>query len=291
MVAFLSQLINGIVLGSIYALLSLGLTMIFGILGIVNFAQGELYMLGAYVGFFFIVMLKVPFLLSLLISMLVMGLFGLLLERFSFRPLQDKSDESMILGTLGLSIFLMNGAILLFGAEPRRIATPYTEMFVDLGFFSISVQRLLVFVITALVIILLNLFIRRTKMGKAMRACQQDLIAARIVGIDTNRVAMVTCFIGTAIAAAGGVLIAPMFLVSPVMGLKAIAKAFVVVILGGLGNVGGAILGGFVIGIAENLTAGFISSDLKDLIPFTMLILILLFKPEGLFGKYVPEKV
>jgi branched-chain amino acid transport system permease protein len=287
----ISQLINGMVLGSVYALLSLGLTMIFGILGIVNFAQGELYMLGAYVGFFLIVVQKVPFLLALLISMLVMGVFGLLIERFPFRPIQGKADESMILATVGLSVFLMNGAILLFGADPRRVETPFSDVFIHLGTFSISMQRILVFTVTVVLIILLTFFIRKTKMGKAMRACQQDLNAARIVGIDTKRVSMVTCFIGSALAAAAGVLIAPLFLVSPVMGLKVIAKAFVIVILGGLGNVAGAIMGGFIIGIAENLTAGFISSDLKDIIPFTILILILLVRPEGIFGKQIPEKV
>jgi len=287
----ISQLINGMVLGSVYALLSLGLTMIFGILGIVNFAQGELYMLGAYVGYFLIVVQKVPFLLALLISMLVMGVFGLLIERFPFRPIQGKADESMILATVGLSVFLMNGAILLFGADPRRVETPFSDVFVHLGTFSISMQRILVFTVTVVLIILLTFFIRKTRMGKAMRACQQDLNAARIVGIDTKRVSMVTCFIGSALAAAAGVLIAPLFLVTPVMGLKVIAKAFVIVILGGLGNVAGAIMGGFIIGIAENLTAGFISSDLKDIIPFTILILILLLRPEGIFGKQIPEKV
>ncbi len=291
MTILVSQLINGAVLGSIYALLSLGLTMIFGILGIVNFAQGELYMLGAYVGFYLIVLLKVPFLPSLLIAMLAMGLFGLLVERFPFRPIQGEPAENMILATVGLSVFLMNGAILLFGADPRRVDSPFTNIFVEVAGFSLSLQRLLVFVVTAVLIILLTLFIKKTRMGKAMRACQQDLNAARIVGIDTRRVAMVTCFIGSALAAAGGVLIGPLFLVSPVMGLKAIAKAFVIVILGGLGNVAGAIMGGFVIGIAENLTAGFVSSDLKDIIPFLILILILLFKPEGLFGKAIPEKI
>lgn len=287
----ISQLINGMVLGSVYALLSLGLTMIFGILGIVNFAQGELYMLGAFVGYFLIVVQKVPFLLALLISMLVMGVFGLLIERFPFRPIQGKADESMILATVGLSVFLMNGAILLFGADPRRVETPFSDVFVHLGTFSISMQRILVFTVTVVLIILLTFFIRKTRMGKAMRACQQDLNAARIVGIDTKRVSMVTCFIGSALAAAAGVLIAPLFLVTPVMGLKVIAKAFVIVILGGLGNVAGAIMGGFIIGIAENLTAGFISSDLKDIIPFTILILILLLRPEGIFGKQIPEKV
>jgi len=287
----ISQLINGVVLGSVYALLSLGLTMIFGILGIVNFAQGELYMLGAYVGFFLIVMQKVPFLLALLISMLVMRVFGLLIERFPFRPIQEKADENMILATVGLSVFLMNGAILLFGADPRRVETPFSDLFIHLGAFSISMQRILVFTVTVVLIILLTFIIRKTRMGKAMRACQQDLNAARIVGIDTKRVSMVTCFIGSALAAAAGVLIAPLFLVSPVMGLKVIAKAFVIVILGGLGNVAGAIMGGFIIGIAENLTAGFISSDLKDIVPFTILILILLLRPQGIFGKQIPEKV
>jgi len=287
----ISQLINGVVLGSVYALLSLGLTMIFGILGIVNFAQGELYMLGAYVGFFLIVMQKVPFLLALLISMLAMGVFGLLIERFPFRPIQGKADENMILATVGLSVFLMNGAILLFGADPRRVETPFSDLFIHLGAFSISMQRILVFTVTVVLIILLTFIIRKTRMGKAMRACQQDLNAARIVGIDTRRVSMVTCFIGSALAAAAGVLIAPLFLVSPVMGLKVIAKAFVIVILGGLGNVAGAIMGGFIIGIAENLTAGFISSDLKDIVPFMILILILLLRPQGIFGKQIPEKV
>lgn len=287
----ISQLINGVVLGSVYALLSLGLTMIFGILGIVNFAQGELYMLGAYVGFFLIVVQKVPFLLALLISMLVMGVFGLLIERFPFRPIQGKADENMILATVGLSVFLMNGAILLFGADPRRVETPFSDLFIHLGSFSISMQRILVFTVTVVLIILLTFFIRKTRMGKAMRACQQDLNAAQIVGIDTKRVSMVTCFIGSALAAAAGVLVAPLFLVSPVMGMKVIAKAFVIVILGGLGNVAGAIMGGFIIGIAENLTAGFITSDLKDIIPFTILILILLLRPEGIFGKKIPEKV
>lgn len=288
---FLSQLINGVVLGSVYALLSLGLTMIFGIMGIVNFAQGELYMLGAYVGFYLVMVLKVPFMLALVIAMAVMAVFGFLLERFPFRPMIGKRDESMILVTVGISILLMNGAILLFGADPRRVETPYSEMFVDLGILSISVQRILVFGLTAVLIILLTWFIQKTRMGKAMRACQQDFRAARIVGINTTRVAQTTCMIGAALAAAGGVMVAPMFLVSPVMGLKVIAKAFVVVILGGLGNVPGAIVGGFVIGIAENLTAGFISSDLRDIIPFSILILILLCKPEGIFGQKIPEKV
>jgi branched-chain amino acid transport system permease protein len=291
MAMFLPQLINGVVLGSVYALLSLGLTMIFGIMGIVNFAQGELYMLGAYAGFYLVMVLKVPFMLALVIAMAVMAVFGLLLERFPFRPMIGKRDESMILVTVGVSILLMNGAILLFGADPRRVETPYSDMFVDLGILSISVQRILVFGLTAVLIILLTWFIQKTKMGKAMRACQQDFRAARIVGINTTRVAQTTCMIGAALAAAGGVMVAPMFLVSPVMGLKVIAKAFVVVILGGLGNVPGAIVGGFVIGIAENLTAGFISSDLRDIIPFSILILILLCKPEGIFGQKIPEKI
>ena len=291
MTLFLSQLINGVVLGSIYALLSLGMTMIFGIMGIVNFAQGELYMLGAYVGFYLIMVLKVPFLAALAISMVIMAIAGLLIERFPFRPILGKPDESMILATVGVSILLMNGAILLFGADPRRVETPFSDIFMDIGILSISIQRIMVLGFTALLIVLLTLFIKKTKMGKAMRACQQDLKAARIVGINTTRVAQITCMIGAALAAAAGVMVAPMFFVSPTMGLKVIAKAFVVVILGGLGNVPGAIMGGFVIGIAENLTAGFISSELKDIIPFSILILILLCKPEGIFGQKVPEKV
>ena len=291
MTMFFSQLINGVVLGSIYALLSLGLTMIFGILGIVNFAQGEFYMLGAFVGFYLIAVLKIPFFLALVIAMIVMGIFGLLMERFPFRPIRGRSDESMILVTVGLSILLMNGALFLFGADPRRVSTPFSDVFINLGILSISMQRLLVCAVTAVLILFLTLFIQKTKTGKAMKACQQDLMAARIVGIDTKRIAQITCVIGSSLAAAGGVLIAPLFLVSPTMGLKAISKAFVIVILGGLGSVPGAILGGFVIGIAENLTAGFISSELKDIVPFMILILILLFKPEGLFGKKIPDKV
>lgn len=285
------QIANGLVLGSTYALIALGLTVIYGILGIVNWAHGELYMLGAFVGLYLVVNLHWPFFAGLVGAMAIMAACGVVMERLVFRPLRGADEMNVIIGTLGISIFLMNAAMVLFSPNPVRFPTEYAQQYITLLGVSVTVQRLLVFVTAIVLIALFTYIIKYTTIGKAMRACEQNPDAARLMGIDINRVAVVTCAIGAALAAAAGTLVGPIFLVSPQMGLMAIAKVFAVVIMGGMGNVPGAISAAFILGLAESLTAGFISSYYKDVVVFLILILVLIIRPQGLFGGQQVEKV
>lgn len=285
------QIVNGLVLGSTYTLIALGLTMIYGILGIVNWAHGELYMLGAFAGLYLVSGLKIPFLAALIGAMIIMAAFGMLMERLVFRPLRSAPEMNMIIGSLGISIFLMNAAIVLFSPNPVRFPTEFSNDYLSFWGISITVQRLLVFVISIVLIIGLNYLIKYTSIGKAMRACEQNPDAARLMGIDINRISLITCAIGAALAAAAGTLVGPIFLVSPAMGLAAISKIFAVVILGGMGNVEGAIWASFILGLAESLTAGFLSSYYKDIVTFLILITVLVIKPQGIFGSNTVEKV
>jgi branched-chain amino acid transport system permease protein len=287
----LQQLLNGIVSGSIYTLIALGLTMIFGILDITNFAHGEFFMLGAFCTFLCIKIFGLSFFPSMIVSMVIVALLGIIMERIAFRPLRGSSPVNVMIGSLGLSILLQNSALLLWGADPQRIDTPYLDLRINLWGLQITAQRLLVIVVAILLIILLTLIIKKTKLGKAMRACAQDIETAAWVGVDVNRIAIATFMIGSSLAAAAGALVGPIFLVYPTMGLTPVLKSFVVVILGGMGNVPGAILGGYLIGITENIATGFISPAYKDAIAFIILIVVLIIKPSGIFGHYIAEKV
>jgi branched-chain amino acid transport system permease protein len=288
---FLQQLLNGIVLGSIYTLIALGLTMIFGILDITNFAHGEFFMLGAFFTLLSSRILNLPFFPAMFVSMGIVAGLGMLFERIAFRPLRGSSPVNVMVGSLGLSILVQNSALLLWGADPQRIDTPYLDLPVSLWGLQITAQRLLVIILAVIMIIVLTFIIKKTRLGKAMRACAQDLEAAQWMGININRIALSTFFIGSALAASAGAIVGPIFLVYPTMGLVPVLKSFVVVILGGMGNVPGAILGGYVIGIAENMASGFISPAYKDAIAFIILIVVLIIKPSGIFGRYVTEKV
>jgi branched-chain amino acid transport system permease protein len=288
---FFQHLSSGVVLGCVYTLFSLGLTLIFGIVGLVNFAHGELYMLGAFFAFFASTALGLNYFFSMVFAVVTMALVGMIIERVCFRPLRGKHDTSVIVSTIGLSVLLQNLGIVVFGADPQRLTTELTEIMVPFWGLSFSVQRILIVSVTIALIFMLNYFSKNTRTGKAMRACAQDLTAAKIVGININKITMITCMIGTALAAMGGALVAPLYLVSPVMGIKVVVKAFAVVIIGGLGNVPGAILGGFLVGISESIAAGMISSHMRDGMAFGILILVLLFKPEGIFTKRIQEKV
>ena len=285
------QVVNGLVLGSTYALIALGLTMIYGILGIVNWAHSELYMLGAFVGVYLVVHLHLPFLLGLVLAMLIMALFGMAMDLLVFRPLRSAPEMNMIIGTLGISIFLVQAAVIVFSPNPVRFPTEFSDAYLSFMGISITLQRLMVFCVTLVLIALLNYIIKYTTVGKAMRACEQNRDAAKLMGIDINRISLITCAIGAALAAAAGTLVGPIFLVSPQMGLAAISKVFAVVILGGMGNVPGAIWAAFILGLAESLTAGFISSYYKDIVTFCILIAVLIVKPAGLFGRSQIEKV
>lgn len=285
------QLMNGFILGCIYTSIALGLTMIYGILGIINWAHGELYMIGAFVGLYMVMHLQLPFFLALLVSMIVMAVFGMLLDKAVFSPLRFKPQNNIIIGTLGASIFLQNLAIVIWGPDPQRFSSIYNNININIMGISVTMSRMIVVIVTVVLIIVLSVFIRRTKTGKAMRACEQNLNSASLMGIDIKFISLVTTGIGSALAAAAGALTGPIFLVYPTMGILTVSKAFAVVILGGLGNVEGAIIGGFILGIAESLTAGFLSSYYKDIVAFIILITVLIVKPEGIFSKYTIEKV
>ncbi|HID86507.1 MAG TPA: branched-chain amino acid ABC transporter permease [Anaerolineae bacterium] len=284
-IEFGQQLLNGLVVGGIYAMMALGLTMIFGILDQVNFAHGEMYMLGAYATLFFAVSAGIPYPFAILLAMAAIAILGLLYEWLIFRPLRGTDPLNVIISSLGASIFLWNVALYLFGSTPRQLKIAFAEVVITLGGLSLTLQRLLVVVITLLLILILYFFIMRTRMGKAMRAMAQDREVASLMGVEINRVAEITFAIGGALAGAAGALIGPIFLIYPAMGLMAVQKAFAVVIVGGMGNVSGAIFAGFALGIVESLGAGFIASAYKHIIAFAILILALWLRPEGLFGR------
>ena len=277
------QSINGLVNGGIYALISLGLTLIFGILGIGNFAHGEIYMLGAYTAFVLTAKAKLSFLSALVPTIFIVALIGVLIERLVFRPLRFTPSVNIILCSLGLSFFLENLVLRIFSADPRQLFSPYAH--VVLSFFGVTVtlQRLLILIIAAILVVALFLFLTRTWSGIAMRATAQDLTTAKLMGINIDQVAWITFAIGSALAGASGMLVGSVFLLQPTMGLSYVLKAFVVVILGGVGNVVGAIFGGILLGVVESITVGYIGSVFRDMVAFVVLIVALLFRPYGLF--------
>jgi branched-chain amino acid transport system permease protein len=283
---FAQQAVNGLVMGGVYALIALGLTLIFGILDQANFAHGELYMIGAYATLYFSEFLgggMYP--LAVVFAMFSVAFIALFYEWLLFRPLRGKGHLPAIISSLGASIFLWNLGLIIFGSAPRQMRTGLSEVTVNFWGVSLTLQRLLVLVVALGLILCLYLVIMKTRMGRAMRATAQDPEVAALLGIDINRIAEATFIIGGALAAAAGALIGPIFLIYPAMGLMACLKAFVVVILGGLGNVMGAVIAGFALGVIESLGAGFIASAYKDFFAFLVLILVLWARPEGFLGK------
>ena len=282
---FIQQVVNGIVLGSTYGLMAIGLTIIFGILNIINLAHGEIYMLGAFVAFFLITLWEVNFFVALLAAGLSMAVLGIVIERLVFRPLRDKEEINYFIVSVGLLIFLENAALLLWGTEPRSMGLAYASQTVRIGEVIVTIQRLLAVAIAVLVILGLHFFIKHSRMGKAMRAMEQDREAALTVGIGVNEVSTFTFALGSALAGVAGALMGSLFIVNPLMGFSPLLKAFVIVIFGGLGSVLGAIMGGLILGLTEVLGGSYISSTYQDAFAFIILILVLSIKPTGLFGK------
>jgi branched-chain amino acid transport system permease protein len=273
-------------LGSTYAIVALGLTLVFGILHIPNFAHGHLYMLGAYVSFFLMTLYGFGFWSALVSSMVLLGLIGMLIERIIYRPLQDKPHINSFISAIGALIILETSVIVLWGPQGRRIPNPYPDIVELLGI-TMSYQRLLVIVAAIVLIVLLQVFIKRTTTGTTIEAVAQNREGAMLVGINVNWVSSLTFAISTATAAAAASLVAPIFMISPTMGALLGMKAFVIVILGGLGSIPGAILGGYILGILEAIGGGSLSAAYKDVYAFGALILILSIRPTGLFGKEV----
>ena len=271
-------------LGSTYAIVALGLTLVFGILHIPNFAHGHLYMLGAYITFFLMTLYGFNFWTALVTSMVALGLIGMLIERVIYRPLRDRPHINSFISAIGALIILETSVIAIWGPQGRRIPNPYPDIVELLGI-TMSSQRLLVIVAAISMIVLLQIFIKKTTPGTTIEAIAQNREGAMLVGINVNRVSSLTFAISTATAAAAASLVAPIFMISPTMGALLGMKAFVIVILGGLGSIPGAIVGGYILGLLEAIGGGYLSAAYKDVYAFGALILILSIRPTGLFGK------
>lgn len=285
MAQLVQTIINGISIGATYTLIGLGLTVIYSVFRLLNLAHGEFYMLGAYVSFFFITVLEVPFFISIVISMIVIGLVGLVVERLVIRPLQDHAESDILIATIGLLFFLENLALFFFKPVFRSISNPIpAESVVRFAGQSISGQRLMVFVITVILVVILHYFNSRTKIGKQMRSVAQDKETSQLMGINVKLIGQVAFFLGCALAALAGTLMGSLQTISPDMGFNPLLYGMVVVILGGLGSNVGAIVGGLLIGVTQSLTVTYLPSGITDIIVYSILFLALMLKPTGLFG-------
>ncbi|MFC2949659.1 branched-chain amino acid ABC transporter permease [Virgibacillus sediminis] len=281
---FLQQLFNGLTVGSVYSLVALGLTLVYGILHIPNFAHGALYMLGGYMTLTMMVYLGMNYWMAILISILVVGLTSVLMERLVFHPLRHSTPIQHKVAAIGILLFLEALAQLIWGADFRQMPTPYGGV-INFAGLTFTGQRLLIVGATIVVMILLYLFLKKTFTGATIVAMAQNREGASLVGVNTNKVAILTFFIAGALAAIGASLSSPINLVFPGMGHLVILKAFVIIIIGGMGSIPGAILGGYILGFSESIGATYISSDYKDIIAFVLLVAILSIKPEGIFAK------
>jgi branched-chain amino acid transport system permease protein len=284
---FVQHVVNGLIIGGGYALMGIGLTLIFGIMRVVNFAHGEFYMLGAFLLFTLFSLFGVNFFVSSLIAIVGVGVAGIIVERVVLRPLRHQPIEIPMLATVALSVILQNAAILIWDASPKTLKHPFSPIPMVLGPIHVVSIRIFAGLAAVALIVGAHLFIKKTRFGKAMRATFQDGEMARLVGVNVDSVYAFTFAFGAALAGASGVLLGSVFWVAPSMGDLAALKSFAVVIMGGLGNFIGAIVGGLVLGVAENLGAAYISSGYKDAIGFIVIIVLLLLRPQGLLGKAV----
>ena len=287
----LQQLINGVSLGSIYALIALGYTMIYGIIKLINFAHGDIYMVGAYLGFYAIT-LGIPVVPAILISMAVTSLLGVAVERFAYRPLRHAPRISVLITAIGVSFLLEYVMMALVSPTPRTFPATISDVSWTFEGLVINGQQLLIMGVTFVLMIILTYIVRATKIGKAMRATSYDTEAAQLMGINADRIISITFAIGSALAAVAGVLIGIYYnSIDPLMGLMPGIKAFVAAVFGGIGILPGAVVGGIVLGIVEAFISGFGFSMFRDAAAFAILILVLLLRPAGIFGKNIKEKV
>lgn len=291
-IQFVQQLINGISLGSIYALIALGYTMVYGIIKLINFAHGDIYMIGAYAGFFAATVLKLPFFAALLFAMIVAAAVGILIERLAYKPLRQAPRIAVLITAIGVSLFLEYFMVLTATPQTRTFPAILVGDVYRLGSLVVNSQQILILAVALLLMLALTYIVNKTKAGKAMRAVSFDTDAARLMGIDVDKVISYTFALGSSLAAAAGVLVGVYYnSIDPLMGIMPGLKAFVAAVLGGIGIIPGAVLGGLIMGIVESMVSGFVSSTLRDAAAFAILILILLFKPAGILGKHTREKV
>ena len=286
------QLINGVSLGSIYALIALGYTMIYGIMKLINFAHGDIYMLGAYFGYWAITGLGLPFIPAIVLAMIGAAVVGIIVERLAYRPMRNAPRIAILITAIGVSFLLEYGMILFVSPQPRTFPPVFEATVYHLGPLVVNSQQIIILIISLLLMGLLTYIVNHTTAGKAMRAVSFDADAARLMGINIDRTIAMTFAIGSALAAAGGVLVGVYYnSIDPLMGMTPGIKAFVAAVLGGIGIIPGAMLGGIILGVVEALVAGIGLSTFRDAAAFLILIFILLYKPAGLLGKNVSEKV
>ena len=288
----LQQLVNGLILGSVYALLALGYTMVYGIIKLINFAHGDIYMMGAFMGYFLINSLHLNFFLALILAMVGTAALGVLVEFLAYRPLRNSTRIAALITAIGVSFFLEYVMVYFVGANTRSFPQVIETVRYNFGPISLTNIQLMILVISLILMVLLQVIVQKTKMGKAMRAVSVDSDAAQLMGINVNRTISFTFALGSALAGAAGVLIALYYnSLEPLMGMTPGLKSFVAAVLGGIGIIPGAALGGFVIGLLETFATAFGMSDFRDAIVYGILILILLVRPVGILGKNVKEKV
>ena len=288
----IQQLVNGLFLGSIYALLALGYTMVYGIIKLINFAHGEVYMIGSFIGYFLINSLHLGFFAAMIISMAGAALLGVTIEFLAYRPLRGSTRISALITAIGVSYLLQNLMIYFFSPDVRAFPQAIKPQTYNLGFIKVSNIQLLILGISLFLMVALQLIVKKTKMGKAMRAVSVDADAAQLMGINVNRTISFTFALGSALAAAGGMLIGLYYnSIDPMMGVTPGLKSFVAAVLGGIGIIPGAALGGFVIGMIETISTALGFSSYKEALVYGVLILILLIRPAGILGKNIKEKV
>lgn len=293
MTIFLQQLINGLSVGSIFALIALGYTMVYGIIKLINFAHGDIYMLGAYMGFFASTSLGLSFFPTLILAMVVCMITGVLIEKIAYKPLRNASRITSLITAIGVSLLMEYGMMYVMGPNIRTYpADFFPKQIYNFAGLQISNHQILIFVTSVVLMISLQLIVKKTKIGKAMRAVSTDPSAAQLMGINVNNTISFTFALGSALAGAAGVMIGMYYnSVDPLMGMIPGLKAFIAAVFGGIGIIPGAMLGGVSIGVLETLASGYGFSMVKDAVVYLILILILIVKPSGLLGKNIKEKV
>lgn len=292
MIEFLQQTINGLSIGSIYALIALGYTMVYGIIKLINFAHGEIFMFGSYMGMIAITVLNLPFYVAFIFSMITTALLGVIIERVAYKPLRKSSRIAALITAIGVSFLLQNAMLQIMGARIYAFPQVFNNRVFNVYGVRINLIQIVIFVVSILLMVALQLLVKKTSVGRAMRAVSVDKEAAALMGVNVDRIITLTFAIGSALAAAAGIMVGLYYIrVYPFMGFTPGLKAFVAAVFGGIGIIPGAMIGGFVIGLIETFVAGYGSTLYKDAVVFGILILVLLIKPSGLLGKNEKEKV
>lgn len=289
---FMEHLSNGIALGSIYALTAIGFTMVYGIIKLINFAHGDIYMIGAFLTLTGLTVLHMPIIVAFLFGMAGASLFGILIAKFAYSPVFKAPRINLFLSAIGVAIFLENFAMLIWGPETQSFPNVIdNKVFTFIGI-RINTIQIIIIVTTVVLVALLTYIVQYTKIGRAMRCVSQDMDVSRLMGINTNRIVYFTFGLGSSLGAAAGILVGMYYKAAyPMMGYVPGLKAFIAAVIGGIGSIPGAMLGGIIMGVSESLGAAYISSGYRDAIAFIILIIILLLKPDGLLGKGIKEKV